>query len=165
MTPFWSGIQTIPLSANCRSNVCWTVGKRITLFASWRRAGLLAWQAAAACSRKQYQELAHYLEKIKDYPGGTKQAAQLAEDWRARYSRRRAMMEETRGSNQETTGSTGNPPFPRGVTAPRHTCSRRRPYPPSGPPYPPPAAAGCGSGPDSAPPGRYESSGPPPDSP
>ena len=57
-------------------------------------ARILMKKAAAASNRKQYQELAHYLNKIKSYPGGAERAAQLAEDWRTRYSRRRAMMEE-----------------------------------------------------------------------
>ena len=51
-------------------------------------------EAAAASHRKRYQELTHYLKKLKRYPGGAEQAVRLAEDWRARYSRRRAMMEE-----------------------------------------------------------------------
>lgn len=50
--------------------------------------------AAAASDRKQYRELAHYLKKIKRYPGGAERAAQLARDWRIRYGRRRAMMDE-----------------------------------------------------------------------
>ena len=51
-------------------------------------------EAAAVSNRKRYQELAHYLNKIKRYPGGAEGATRLAEDWRARYSRRRAMIEE-----------------------------------------------------------------------
>jgi len=61
-------------------------------------ARILAGQAATASNRKQYQELAYYLKKVRDYPDGAKQAAQLAEDWRIRYSRRRAMMEELRNA-------------------------------------------------------------------
>ncbi len=57
-------------------------------------ARILAKEAAPVSDRKQYQELARYLKKLKRYPGGAKQAEHLAEDWRARYSRRRAMMEE-----------------------------------------------------------------------
>ena len=57
-------------------------------------ARILMKEAAVVSNRKQYQELAHYLKKIKSYPGGAERAAQLAEDWRTRYSRRRAIMEE-----------------------------------------------------------------------
>ena len=57
-------------------------------------ARILMKEAAAVSVRKQYQELVRYLKKIKHYPGGTERAAQLAEDWRTRYKRRRAMMEE-----------------------------------------------------------------------
>ena len=59
-------------------------------------ARILIKEAAAVSSRKQYQELARYLKKLRSYPGGAEQAAQLAEDWRIRYVRRRAMMEELR---------------------------------------------------------------------
>ena len=55
---------------------------------------ILTKEAAVVSNRKQYQELARYLKKLKRYPGGAERAAQLAEDWRTRYSRRRAMMEE-----------------------------------------------------------------------
>ena len=55
---------------------------------------ILTKEAPVVSNRKQYQELAHYLKKLKRYPGGAERAAQLAEDWRTRYSRRRAMMEE-----------------------------------------------------------------------
>ncbi len=61
-------------------------------------ARILVKQTAAVSNRKQYQELARYLKKIKGYPGGTKRAAQMAEDWRSQYSRRRAMMEELRNA-------------------------------------------------------------------
>ena len=57
-------------------------------------AHILIKEAIAVSDRKRYQELARYLKKLKRYPGGTERAAQLAEDWRIRYSRRRAMMEE-----------------------------------------------------------------------
>lgn len=59
---------------------------------------ILTKEAAAASDRKRYQELARYLKKIRNYPGGAERAAQLAEDWRTRYSRRRAMMEELRNA-------------------------------------------------------------------
>ena len=55
---------------------------------------ILMKEAAAASNRKRYQELTRYLKKLRSYPGGTERAARLAEDWRTRYSRRRAMMEE-----------------------------------------------------------------------
>lgn len=55
-------------------------------------------EAAMASDRKRYQELARYLKKLKSYPGGAERAAWLAEDWRARYIRRRAMMEELRNA-------------------------------------------------------------------
>ena len=61
-------------------------------------ARILVKEAAATSDRKRYQELARYLKKLKGYPGGTERAARLAEDWRARYSRRRAMMEELRNA-------------------------------------------------------------------
>ncbi len=57
-------------------------------------ARILAEQSATVSNRKQYQELVHYLKKLRGYPSGTKQAAELAKDWRTQYSRRRAMMEE-----------------------------------------------------------------------
>ena len=55
---------------------------------------ILMKEAAAASNRKRYQELMRYLKKLRSYPGGTERAARLAEDWRAQYIRRRAMMEE-----------------------------------------------------------------------
>ena len=57
-------------------------------------ARILMKEAAVVSNRKQYQELAHYLKRLRRYPGGTERAAQLAADWRTRYSRCRAMMEE-----------------------------------------------------------------------
>lgn len=59
---------------------------------------ILTKEAAAASNRKRYQELVNYLKKLRSYPDGTEQAARLAEDWRARYIRRRAMMEELRNA-------------------------------------------------------------------
>ncbi|MBD5084808.1 MAG: hypothetical protein HDT33_07045 [Clostridiales bacterium] len=55
---------------------------------------ILTKEAAAASNRKRYQELTRYLKKLRSYPGGTERAVRLAEDWRTRYMRRRAMMEE-----------------------------------------------------------------------
>lgn len=57
-------------------------------------ARILAKEATTVSNRKQYQELSHYLKKLKRYPDGAERAAGLAEDWHTRYSRRRAMMEE-----------------------------------------------------------------------
>ena len=59
---------------------------------------ILAEEAAAVSDRKRYQELVRYLKKLGNYPGGAERAAQLAEDWRTRYIRRRAMMEELRNA-------------------------------------------------------------------
>lgn len=59
---------------------------------------ILTREAAAASDRKRYQELSHYLKKLMQYPGRAERAARLAEDWRTRYIRRRAMMEEPRNA-------------------------------------------------------------------
>ena len=59
---------------------------------------VLTKEAAAVSNRKRYQELVHYLKKLRSYPDGAERAAQLAEDWRTRYIRRRAMMEELRNA-------------------------------------------------------------------
>lgn len=59
---------------------------------------ILTKEAVAVSDRKRYQELARYLKKLRNYPGGAERAAQLAEDWRTRYIRRRAMMEELRNA-------------------------------------------------------------------
>lgn len=59
---------------------------------------ILTKEAAAASDRKRYQELARYLKKLRNYPCGAERASQLAEDWRTRYIRRRAMMEELRNA-------------------------------------------------------------------
>ena len=59
---------------------------------------ILTKEATAASNRKEYQELARYLKKLRSYPGGAERAAQLAEDWRTQYIRRRAMMEELRNA-------------------------------------------------------------------
>ena len=57
-------------------------------------ARILMKESDAASNRKPYQEFARYLKKLKSYPDGAERAVRLAEDWRTRYSRRRAMMEE-----------------------------------------------------------------------
>ena len=59
---------------------------------------VLTKEAAAVSNRKRYQELVHYLKKLRGYPDGAERAARLAEDWRTRYIRRRAMMEELRNA-------------------------------------------------------------------
>ena len=59
---------------------------------------ILTKEATAASNRKEYQELARYLKKLRSYPGGAERAAQLVEDWRTQYIRRRAMMEELRNA-------------------------------------------------------------------
>ena len=61
-------------------------------------AHILVKEAAEVSNREHYQELARYLKKLRSYPGGAERAAQLAEDWRTRYIRRRAMMEELRNA-------------------------------------------------------------------
>ncbi len=50
--------------------------------------------AERANNRKNYYSLMPYLKKLCTYPGGAEQAAQLATDWRARYHRRSAMLDE-----------------------------------------------------------------------
>ena len=51
-------------------------------------------EAETARNRNRYRELMKYLKKISGYPGGKEKAAGIAEDWRAKYYRRRAMMDE-----------------------------------------------------------------------
>ena len=51
-------------------------------------------QAERTGDRKRYRELMQYLKKIRLYPGGKEKAAELAENWRALYCRRSAMMDE-----------------------------------------------------------------------
>ena len=51
-------------------------------------------QAERTGDRKRYRELIQYLKKIRRYPGGKEKAAEIAENWRALYSRRSAMMDE-----------------------------------------------------------------------
>lgn len=51
-------------------------------------------QAERTGDRKRYRELMQYLKKIRRYPGGKEKAAEIAENWRALYSRRSAMMDE-----------------------------------------------------------------------
>lgn len=51
-------------------------------------------QAESASDRTRYKELMKYLKKIASYPNGLEAAAQLAQEWRTLYKRRRAMMDE-----------------------------------------------------------------------
>ena len=51
-------------------------------------------QAERTGDRKRYRELMQYLKKIRRYPGGKEKAAEIAENWRALYYRRSAMMDE-----------------------------------------------------------------------
>ncbi|MCD8170321.1 MAG: hypothetical protein LUE94_13635 [Clostridiales bacterium] len=51
-------------------------------------------QAVSASDRTRYKELMKYLKKIASYPNGLEAAAQLAQEWRTLYKRRRAMMDE-----------------------------------------------------------------------
>ena len=51
-------------------------------------------EAERVSDRNRYRELMKYLKKISGYPGGKEKAAGIAENWRAKYYRRRAMMDE-----------------------------------------------------------------------
>ena len=51
-------------------------------------------EAETASDRNRYRELIEYLKKISGYPGGKEKAAEIAENWRALYYRRSAMMDE-----------------------------------------------------------------------
>lgn len=53
-------------------------------------------EAETASDRNRYRELMKYLKKISEYPGGREKAVGIAENWRAKYYRRRAMMDEMR---------------------------------------------------------------------
>ena len=50
--------------------------------------------AEEANKRQDYRKVAGMLRWMKKYPGGKEEAARLAEDFRVRYKKRRAMMEE-----------------------------------------------------------------------
>ncbi len=54
----------------------------------------LAGAAERASNRKAYYSLMPYLKKLCKYPNGMKAAAELAADWRIRYRRRLAMLDE-----------------------------------------------------------------------
>jgi tetratricopeptide (TPR) repeat protein len=45
-------------------------------------------------NRSNYQEMVGYLQKIASYPGGKAVAAQIAQDWKVVYKRRRALVDE-----------------------------------------------------------------------
>ena len=47
-----------------------------------------------ATDRNTYRHLVEYLKKMKSYPGGEERVDMIVQDWKARYGRRRAMMEE-----------------------------------------------------------------------
>ena len=44
--------------------------------------------------RKRCRESMQYLKKIHRYPGGKEKAAEIADNWKALYCRRSAMMAE-----------------------------------------------------------------------
>lgn len=56
-------------------------------------------QAEHAANRGRYMELVRYLQKIAEYPGGEKMEKEIAEEWKTKYRRRFAMMEELRKAN------------------------------------------------------------------
>lgn len=51
-------------------------------------------QAELASGRKQYKELVQYLKKIRKYPQGEAAANEIAREWKEKYRRRAAMMDE-----------------------------------------------------------------------
>ena len=51
-------------------------------------------EAVNVSDRKHYRELMRYLKKISAYPDGKKKVQEIAADWRVRYKRRSAMMDE-----------------------------------------------------------------------
>ena len=53
-------------------------------------------EAETASDRNRYRELMKNLKKISEYPGGREKAVGIAENWRTKYYRRRAMMDEMR---------------------------------------------------------------------
>ncbi|WP_125142053.1 SWIM zinc finger family protein [Clostridium transplantifaecale] len=53
--------------------------------------GIMAERASA---RNQYSELVNILKKMEKYPGGMEKAKEIADSWRVRYKRRKAMMDE-----------------------------------------------------------------------
>ena len=53
-------------------------------------------QAELASDRKRYKELVQYLKKIRKYPEGDVVASEIAGEWKEKYRRRPAMMDELR---------------------------------------------------------------------
>lgn len=53
-------------------------------------------ESARTTDRKRYKKLILYLKKIKGYPEGKEKAKEIAKEWRAKYYRRAAMMDELR---------------------------------------------------------------------
>lgn len=53
-------------------------------------------QAECASDRKQYKELVQYLKKIRKYPEGDTLTNEIAREWKEKYRRRPAMMDELR---------------------------------------------------------------------
>lgn len=53
-------------------------------------------EAERTTDRKRYRELIKYLKKIRGYPDGKEKSKEIANDWRAMYYRRSAMMDEMR---------------------------------------------------------------------
>ena len=47
-----------------------------------------------AANRRKYQQIADYLRKMQAYPGGPEKVRVLTADWRLRYAKRRALIEE-----------------------------------------------------------------------
>lgn len=56
-------------------------------------------QAERAADRSRYKELVQYLKKIRKYPDGDKAAGEIAAEWKEKYRRRPAMMDELRKAN------------------------------------------------------------------
>ena len=54
-------------------------------------------QAEHAGDRSGYREIADYLKKIRQFGGGKEVVSQLADVFRSKYAKRRAMLEELRG--------------------------------------------------------------------
>lgn len=57
-------------------------------------AELLKAMVKKAANRRKYQQIVDYLRKMQDYPGGPEKVRVLTADWRLRYAKRRALMEE-----------------------------------------------------------------------
>lgn len=53
-------------------------------------------QAELASDRKRYKELVKYLKKIKKYPDGDAVASEISKEWKEKYRRRSAMLDELR---------------------------------------------------------------------